>query len=475
MSSIHIKNRGGSVVNFDETTILDFKKRFQGQILCPGDDDYDNSRKVWNGLIDRTPAIIARCKDRADVVAAVNFVREHDLLFSIRSGGHNVSGAAIADQGMVIDLSTMRGVEVDERHHIAKVEGGAQLGDVDRETQNYNLATPLGVVSRTGVAGLTLHGGVGWQVRKHGLTIDNLSAVEIVTADGQVRRASAMENADLYWAIRGGGGNFGIVTQFEFRLHKLGPEVWMSVPIYSLEKAADVLKFCHKYLAEAPEDLMVIGVYWSAPAIEAVPAQYHRQPVIILLGCYTGEAEDGLEAIEPLCSITEPVADLSVQMSWLQAQQFLDDDYPDEALYYWKSIYLDRFDEEVIQTLATHTKNRPSLESSIDVWFLGGAVSRIPATDTPFHKRDAAVMIGIEANWHDPAYSDANIAWARDVYDDLKRFSDGSSYLNFPGFVEDADQLLKSAYGPNLPKLQSIKAKYDPDNLFPGLLNIRPQ
>jgi len=474
MSATKILSRDGTLVSLPDSVVQDFKNNFQGQLLQPGDSEFDTARKVWNGLIDRQPALIARCTGTADVVAAVNFAREHKLLLSVRSGGHNVSGAAIADNGLVIDLSRMRGVEVDDRHKIAKVEGGALLGDVDGETLKFNLAAPLGVVSQTGVAGLTLHGGLGWQVRKHGLTIDNLASVEIVAANGQLLRASTQENEDLYWAIKGGGGNFGIVTSFEFNLHKLGPEVWMSAPVYPLEKAREVMTFCRDYMAEAPEELMVIGVYWTAPTIQAVPAQHYGKPVIILLGCYTGPPEQGLEAIQPLCSITEPIADLSAQMNWLEAQQFLDEDYPVGGLYYWKSLYVERFDEDLIATLATHTKKRPSLESSIDVWFLGGAMSRVPDFSTPFHKRDASVMVCIEANWHKHEDTDANIAWAKDVYDDLQRFSDGAGYLNFPGFVEDKDNMLRACYGPNLPRLMKIKAKYDPDNMFPGLLNIAP-
>lgn len=475
MPATKILSRDGMLVSLPDSVVQDLKNNFQGQLLQPGDSEFDTARKVWNGLIDRQPALIARCSATADVVAAVNFAREHKLLLSVRSGGHNVSGAAIAENGLVIDLSRMRRVEVDDRHKIAKVEGGALLGDVDGETQKLNLAAPLGVVSQTGVAGLTLHGGLGWQVRKHGLTIDNLASVEIVTASGRILRASKQENEDLYWAIKGGGGNFGIVTSFEFNLHKLGPQVWMSAPVYPLGKAREVMTFCRDYMAEAPEDLMVIGVYWTAPTIQAVPAQHYGQPVIILLGCYTGPPEQGLDAIQPLCSITEPIADLSAQMNWLDAQQFLDKDYPDGGLYYWKSLYVERFDEELIATLATHTKKRPSLESSIDVWFLGGAMSRVPDFMTPFHKRDASVMVAIEANWQKHEDTDANIAWAREVYDDLQRFSDGAGYLNFPGFVEDKNNMLQACYGPNLPKLMKIKSKYDPDNMFPGLLNIAPE
>jgi FAD/FMN-containing dehydrogenase len=475
MPSIEILKKDGALTHLAENEVQKLENCLQGQLIRPGDGNYDSARKVWNGLIDRRPALIASCAGTADVVAAVNFAREHELLLSIRSGGHNVSGAAIAEQGMVIDLSRLRGVKVDEHHHIAKVEAGALLGDVDRETQKYSLATPLGVVSQTGVAGLTLHGGLGWQVRKHGLSMDNLAAVEMVTANGRVLRASAQENDDLFWAVQGGGGNFGVVTSFEFHLHQLGPEVWICAPIYPLAKAREVMTFCRDYMAQAPEDLMVIGVYWTAPAIQAVPAQHYGQPVIILLGCYTGPAEQGLDAIQPLCSITEPIADLSAQMSWLEAQQFLDQDYPEGGLYYWKSIYLQRFDEDVIAALAAHTKKRPSRESSIDVWFLGGAIGRVADIETPYYKRDATTMVAVEANWQKHEDTEANIAWARAVFDDMQRFSDGSSYLNFPGFTEDADKLVKASYGPNLAKLRRIKAKYDPDNVFQGLLNITPQ
>lgn len=472
MSVVKILNRNSELMTLSEKAVQELMQSFQGTLLQPGDDGYDIARKVWNGLIDRQPALIARCAGTADVVAAVNFAREQDLLLSVRSGGYNVSGAAVVDKGMVIDLSTMCQVQVDEKHHVVRAEGGALLGDIDRETQKFNLATPLGVVSRIGAAGLTLHGGIGWQVRKHGLSIDNLEAVEIVTADGQVVRASAHEHDDLFWAVLGSGGNFGVITAFEFRLHKLGPEVWMSMPIYPLEKASEVMAACRNYMAEAPEELMVIGIYKTAPAIEAVPGQYHGKPVVILLGCYTGRPEDGIDVIGPLCSINEPIVDLSAQMSWLEAQQFLDDDYPAGNLYCSKSICLDRFDDAVVTALAVHAKNRPSPDSSINIWFLGGAMSRIPDFATPFCKRDVSYMIDIEANWHKSEETEANVAWARAVYDDMQRFSDGSTYPTFPGFVEDAGTPLQAADGPNLSKLMKIKARYDPGNLFQGQLNI---
>jgi FAD/FMN-containing dehydrogenase len=418
--------------------------------------------------------MIIRCLGVADVMAAVDFVRDHQLFFSVRAGGHNVSGAAIADHGVVIDVSQMRSVQVDPKRRLARVEGGGRLGDLDHETTAFGLAAPVGVVSETGVAGLTLHGGAGWLMRKHGLSVDNLHAVEIVTANGQLVRASSDEHADLFWALRGGGGNFGVATAFEFNLHPIAPTVAVAMPIYSLELAREALSTCRDYMAHAPEELMVLGVYWSAPRITAVPEEHHGKPVAILLGCYSGPTERAEETIAPLRSIGEPIADLSEIMRWRDAQRLLDEDYPDGKFYYWKSIYLDRLDDEVLSILERYTLNRPSAESSIDVWFLGGAMSRVAPDATAFYNRRCPFMIGIEANWSDHAAAEANIAWARDLHEKLQPFSSGGNYLNFPGFVEDREVLLRGAYGENLERLKRVKATYDPENLFPGLLNIPP-
>ena len=467
MTDVKVLTRRMDTVTLSEEDIRILAERLRGHVLLPGDAGYAEARRVWNAMIDRKPALIVRCRGAADVMAAVRFAAEHDLLLSVRAGGHNVSGSAIAEGGLVIDVSEMRSVHVSPERRIARVESGARLGDLDHETEPFNLAAPVGVVSETGVAGLTLHGGAGWLMRKHGLSIDNLIAVEIVTADGRLLRATHDEHPDLFWALRGGGGNFGVVTSFEFRLHPVPPQVWMSVPVYPLERAGEVVAACREYMERAVEDLMTLAVFWSSP----VP-QHRGQPVVILLGCYTGPPERAEEVLAPLRTIGEPLADLSAPMSWTAAQQFLDKDYPDGICYYWKSIYLNRLDREVIGVLADHAARRPSAESSIDVWFLGGAVSRVPATDTAFAQRTPPFMIGIEANWHDPDANEANIAWARDLHRDLQRFSDGGSYLNFPGFVENREALLRSAYGPNLERLEKVKATYDPNNLFPGLLTI---
>ena len=475
MRTLSIMSKDGTGESLSTDTVDHFKDNMRGDLIIPEDDQYESARKLWNGMIDKKPALIARCTGVEDVVTAVNFSKEHNLLFSIRSGGHNVAGTAIAEGGLVVDLSAMRNVTVDPDRRVAHAEGGVRLGDLDRETQKFNLAVPVGVVSATGVAGLTLHGGTGWLLRKHGLTIDNLLSVDIVTADGQLKKASENENSDLFWAIRGGGGNFGVVTGFEFKLHPVGPKVWMSVPMYPLERAKEVMSACCEYMQKAPEDLMVLGVYWSAPEVPEVPARYHGTPVVILLGCYTGPFEEGEKVIAPLREIGTPIADLSAPMTWVEAQQFLDEDYPDGAFYYWKSIYMDHLDSEVLEALSRHTAARPSSESSIDVWMLEGAMSRINPGDTAFFKRDAPYMLGIEANWHKREDATANIDWAKNVVKDMQRFTKGGSYLNFPGFVEEREALLQGSYGTNLERLRAIKAKYDPLNFFPGILNIEPK
>jgi FAD/FMN-containing dehydrogenase len=475
MSTFSITSRDGTAKSLSTEIADKFKDNMRGELITPADDQYESARKLWNGMIDKKPALIARCAGVEDVITAVNFSKEHNLLFSIRSGGHNVAGTAVAEGGLVVDLSAMRSVTVDPEQRVAHAEGGVRLGDLDYETQKFSLAAPVGLVSATGVAGLTVHGGAGWLLRKYGLTIDNMLSVDIVTADGQLKKVSENENSDLFWAIRGGGGNFGVVTGFEFKLHPVGPKVWMSVPMYPLDRAQEVMSACCEYMQKAPEDLMVLGVYWSAPEIPEVPERYHGTPVVILLGCYTGPFEEGEKIIAPLREIGTPIADLSAPMTWVEAQQFLDEDYPDGAFYYWKSIYMDHLNSEVLEALVRHTAARPSPESSIDVWMLGGAMSRISPSDTAFFKRDAPYMLGIEANWTKREDASANINWAQNVVKDMQRFTSGGSYLNFPGFVEEREALLQGSYGSNLDRLREIKAKYDPSNLFPGTLNIEPK
>ncbi len=473
MEALHIQTNTLQQATLDEDAVERLDQSLTGELIRPTDEMYDEARKVWNGLIDKRPALIARCANAEDVVTAVNFAREHDVLLSVRSGGHNVAGRALCDDGLVVDLSPMRGVRVDPIRRTVQVQGGATLGDIDRATQPFGLAVPIGLVSATGIGGLTLHGGIGWLMREHGLTIDNLLSVDIVTADGQLRKASETEYADLFWAIRGGGGNFGIVTSFEFRAYPVGPQVWFLATVYPISQARRVLQFTRDFAADAPEDLGLLTTLWSAPDAEPVPREYRGTPVIIVAGCYSGPLETGERVIQPLREITEPIADLSGPMPFQGVQTFLDADYPDGWLYYWKSAFLQDLSDPSIDLLISHAAGRPSPLSSIDIVFLEGAVTRVPAAATAFARRDVSWFIGIEANWTDADQSDANIVWARQAFEDMQQFAHGT-YLNFPGFLEDSDKLLQGAYEVNYERLRTIKGRYDPDNLFHGVLNIVP-
>ena len=458
----------------DHDTLEALSGRLRGRIITPDSSDYEEARQVWNGMIDRRPAFIVRCAGAADIAEAVRFANEHGILTSVRGGGHNVAGNAVLDGAMVIDLSEMRSVRVDPLRRTATVEGGATLGDLDHETAPFGLAAPVGVVSATGVAGLTLHGGLGWLTRKHGAALDNILSVDIVTADGAFKKASAEENADLFWAIRGGGGNFGIVTSFEFRLHPVGPNVWFAAVFYPLDEAEKVLRFYRDHMSDAPEELGTLAVLWTAPEEEFIPVEAQGQSAIVLLACYSGPFDQGEEAIRPFREVAEPLADLSGPMPFKEVQQFLDADYPDGRNYYWKSSYLEELSDETIATLIEHTKTRPSPLTSIDVWFLGGALQRTAEDATAFTQRHAPVLIGVESNWDEPNREEENIGWARKVIEDMQRISDAGAYLNFPGFSEEGEAQLMKAFGCNFDRLKELKTKYDPGNLFRANLNIPP-
>jgi FAD/FMN-containing dehydrogenase len=447
----------------------------QGAVLGPAETGYEEARRIWNGMIDRHPALIVRCAGPEDVAAVVRFARERGLPLSVRGGGHNVAGHAVCEGGIVIDLSALNTVRVDPQRGTVRAGGGALLGDVDRATQEHRLAVPMGVMSRTGIAGLTLHGGMGLLTRKWGLTSDNLLAAEVVTADGRVLTADEHHHADLLWALRGGGGNFGVVTAFELRAHPLGPDVWIGLVLYPVEAAPEALAFLRQCMSDAPDELMALAAFWSAPNEEFIPEAQRGAPVLALVACYAGPLEEGEAAIQPFREVGPTIADLSGPMPFVEAQRLFDPDYPDGRRYYWKSIYLRHLGDEVVQALAGHAARRPSPLTSLDIWALGGAMGRVPPQETAFAIRDAPFLVGIESNWVDPADDEANVAWARDVYRDLQRFSPGGAYLNFPGFGEEGAALLERSYGANYRRLRSIKASYDPDNLFRHNLNIRPQ
>jgi FAD/FMN-containing dehydrogenase len=447
--------------------------KVRGRILGPADDGYAEACRVWNGTIVRRPRAIVKATGVADVMAAVTHARTHGLPLSVRGGGHNVAGHALCDDGVTIDLSNMRGVRVDPARRRARVEGGATLGDVDHETQAHALATPLGVVSRTGVGGLTLHGGLGFLTRKYGLACDNLVAADVVLADGTLVTADLDHHADLLWALRGGGGNFGVVTSLEYELHPVGPEVWMIIAMYPVDQAARVFRFFRETMATAPDEISAIAILWNSPHDDSIPEAARDQPIVALAGAYCGPLAEGERAIAPFRQIAEPLVDFSGPMPFEVAQRLFDAEYPDGRRYYWKSLYLDSLDDTATDVLTHHAARRPSKISSIDIWALGGAMRREPVGGSAFAHRDRPFLLGIEANWHEAADDQRNIAWARDLFADMGRFSSGGVYLNFPGHAEESDALLRESFGSSYPRLQQVKAKYDPENLFRSTFNIR--
>jgi FAD/FMN-containing dehydrogenase len=458
----------------DAEAVAGFSERVRGPVLAPGDPGYDDARSLWNALIDRRPALIVQCSGAADVVDAVNFAREQGLVLSIKGGGHNVAGNAVNDGGLVIDLSQMRGVHVDPETQTVRVHGGATLGDMDRETQLHGLAVPVGVVSETGVAGLTLHGGVGHLRRKYGLSIDSLLSVDIVTADGQFRRASATENEDLFWAVRGAGANFGVVTSFEFQAYPVGPMVFVGAIFYPLEEAPKILAGWRDFMSTAPEELSSLAICWSLPPSEPFPPEVHGTPVVAVAAAYCGPVEEGERVVQPLRELGEPVVDASGPWPWLGLQSGFDAIFPKGELRYWKSRSVRELSDEVIGEIVAFADRRPTPMTDIGIWHHGGAMSRVAEGETAYGGRDVEFLVAVEANWTDPAQNDEAIGWAREVWDAMEPYTTGAVYLNFPGLGEEKDDLARAGYGENYERLTELKAKYDPDNLFRMNINIPP-
>jgi FAD/FMN-containing dehydrogenase len=445
---------------------------FQGQILLPKDDDYDIVRSVWNGMIDRRPALIVRPTGTADVVAAVNFARENAIEVAIHGGGHNVAGNAVSDGGLMIDLSAMNGVHVDQEARTVRAQAGATLGDVDHETQLFGLAAPLGAVSETGIAGLTLNGGYGHLAREHGLTVDNLTEVEIVTADGEVRTANDHQHEDLFWAVRGGGGNFGVVTSFEYDLHEVGPEVYQFFVWYHGDETATRLAAFRDWADSAPRTVGLLAFTAHVPALEEFPEDAWGEPAVAFFGCSRGNPGEAAEIFAPFTQGPDPLADFSGPVRYEELQATLDEDYPDGLRYYWKSIYLDELNEEVIDLMVRYNEAAPSMISTVDLWWLDGAVADVPQDATAFWHRDKPYMVTFEANWEDPADDDVNVDWAREGFAAFEELSvAGGRYGNFPGFTEDPTHLL---FGDNYDRLVEVKTTYDPENLFHVNQNIAP-
>ena len=450
------------------------QQRFGERLLQPGTPGYDDARALWNGMIEARPAFIARCHDRDDVVSAVAVAGEHRLPVAVRGGGHNVAGLASVDGGLVIDLSQMNAVRVEPEARLARVAGGATIADVDKHTQAHGLAVPMGVVSATGIAGLTLGGGLGWLRRRFGLSCDNLVEADVVTADGQVVHANAEQNSDLLWGLRGGGGNFGVVTSFGFRLHPVGPDVAFTFTLYPLERAHAVLRGHEAFLEVEPERVSTVATMGRVPSAEPFPSAIHGQEFIGVLGMDAGPALDGMDVMRPLRELATPLADLSGILPYLEAQRLYDEDYPDGMRYYWKSTSVMTLTDQAIDALVVRARAAPSPHSTIDIWLNGGAMARPDAAATAYGRRDVRYLVNPEANWHDPADDDANIAWARDCLRELTPDGDGKPYVNFPGFLEEGEAMTRAAFGANYARLARLKARYDPENLFARNPNVAP-
>ncbi len=454
------------------------RANLRGELLQPGDEGYDDARLIWNGMFDKKPARIARCNGTVDIVHAVNFARENGLLTAVRCGGHNSAGSGSCDGGIMIDLSRMNGVDVDPKARRARVQGGATWRDFDREAQVHGLATPGGVVSATGVGGLTLAGGLGWLRGKHGLSLDNVLSVDIVTADGQLRTASATENSDLYWAVRGGGGNFGVVTAFEFQLHPVGPEVMFLGPIYRAEDATQIMKGWRDFMATAPDEIGGTLVEFSTiPTDPEYPEETWGARVIALVGVWAGPADEGEQAVWPLRKLATPVLDVSGRMPYCSVQKLYDGMFPKGVhRAYFKSLYLNGLDDRMIDEIAPRAADRPSDRTLCSVWYLGGAVGRVAGNATAFGERTMRYMLSIDSIWGNPADDDRNLSWSRAFWGDMKHHSGGRAYLNFAGLGEEGEELVRNSYGTaNYNRLVALKTKYDPTNLFRLNQNIKPR
>jgi len=452
-----------------------FKASLRGDLITPSDEGYDETRLIWNGMHDKRPALIARCTGVADVIDAVNFARTNNLLVAVRGGGHNVSGSGSCDGGIMIDLSLMKAVHVDPNKKTARVQGGATLGDMDRETQVFGLAAPGGNVSTTGVAGLTLGGGLGHLRRKFGLTIDNLKSVDIVTADGKFLTASENENSELFWGIRGGGGNFGVVTSFEFRLHPVGPMVTLCAPWYPVDNAKEMLAKWTKFMDDAPEEFSGLALFWTIPAAPDIPEEHHGKRAIVFAGVHCGSLEEGERVIQPLRELGTPIVDMSGPIPYVVAQAAFDPFFPKgERQYYFKSQYLKNLDDDTIDALLPLAINPPAPFVLIAIWHYGGAMQRVDNAKTAFMGREAPFMFSVDAVWDDPAQNDEVIAYSRRYLAEMEPYSTGGMYVNFAGLGEEGEDLVKSAYGANYDRLVALKNKYDPTNLFRLNQNIKP-
>jgi FAD/FMN-containing dehydrogenase len=436
----------------------------RGYAVRRGDPSYDVDRRVWNGSFDRHPAMIIRCAGVSDVIAAVKFGRTSGLPVAVRSGGHSFPGFSVADDAVVIDLSLMKGIRVDPEARTARVQGGALLGDLDRETQAFGLAVPSGIVTHTGVAGLTLGGGIGWIMRKHGLSIDQLISVDLVTAEGEFVQANEERNPDLFWGVRGGGGNFGIVTEFEFRCVPLGPYVMAGPVFWPMTQSPNVLRFYRDWVADAPDELMTIVIHRKAPPLPFVPPALHGEPVVVVACCWAGDVEEGQRFLRPLKEFGSPVLDLCVPKPFLTHQAMFDPSFPAGRWYYFKSCDVGELSDDIIDITTEHSLQISSPLTTYPIWQMGGAVSRVGNDETAFNGRSSGFTYNIGASTETSAGFAEEREWVRDFWSALRPWHKGV-YMNFLG--DEGAERVRQAYGSKkYERLQVLKRKYDPENFF---------
>jgi len=474
MTQPTIVTRDGPPTTMTQETLEAFGQSLRGPLLSPPDDGFEEAVRLWNGMIEKTPVLVVQPTGTADVVATVDFVREHDLSFSVKGGGHNIAGTALVDRGLTIDMSRLRGVIVDPDERTVTAQAGCLLGDVDRETQLHGFATPLGFISETGIAGLTLGGGLGYLTRRFGWTVDNLLEVEIVTADGTVRRASRTENEDLFWAIRGAGANLGVVTSFTYRLHEVGPEVYGGLIAWPSERADDVLGTYREITTTAPRELTAFTVLMRAPTAPFVPEEAQGKRICAMTVCYSGDLDGVDEALAPIRALGDPVVDLLGKQPYTRVQSYLDATEPKGNHYYWKTEFAAELSDDLLSTMRDLAAECPIPKAQVGILHVGGALNEFDEDDGAVGNRDARFAYGVIAQW-EPDEPDATEfqQWVRDAWERFRPYSTGGNYVNFQTADEDDDRI-RATYGANFDRLVEVKARYDPDNVFRSNRNVSP-
>jgi hypothetical protein len=460
-------------VQLDHSAFAELEGSFRGQLVRPTDHGYDEHRKIWNGSIDRHPALIARCAGVADVIAAVRFAHRTGLEVAVRGGGHSFPGYSVCDGGMVIDLSLMKGIRIDPEAHIARAQAGVLLGELDREAQAFGLAVPAGIVTHTGLSGLTLGGGIGWLMRKYGLTIDQLLRVDLITADGEFVKASETENPDLFWGVRGGGGNFGIVTEFEFRLNPIGPIVLAGPILWPMEESPNVLRFYREWITDVPDELTTIVLHRKAPPLPVIPEELHGRPVVIVAACYAGPVADGERVMRPMREFGSPLLDLCVPKRFLDHQAMFDPSLPHGWWYYFRACDVAELSDDVIDITAEHALRMKSAVNTFPIFQLGGAVARVGEDEMAFNGRSAGHTFNVNATTATSEGFDEERAWSRGLWEALRPYHQGV-YVNF--LMDEGKDRIRQAYGAGkYDRLKALKRTYDPNNFFRLNQNIPPE